>query len=97
MKVYFGVPVKILKDIPSSKVPKNARRVHPTWGDKQILAPWVLKYLKKKRPRDCLAIVAFTAEDLYPRESWNFVFGMASLKERVGVWSIYRKQNSSFL
>jgi archaemetzincin len=31
-----------------------------------------------------------TAEDLYPDEDWNFVFGQASLSERVGVWSMYR-------
>ena len=28
--------------------------------------------------------------DLWPGEDWNFVFGQASLRERVGVWSIYR-------
>jgi archaemetzincin len=29
-------------------------------------------------------------EDLYPAESWNFVFGYASLSERVGVYSFAR-------
>ena len=33
---------------------------------------------------------AFTASHLWPGEGWNFVFGQASLAERVGVWSIYR-------
>lgn len=31
-----------------------------------------------------------TAHDLYPAEDWNFVFGQASLVERVGVWSLAR-------
>jgi archaemetzincin len=29
-------------------------------------------------------------EDLYPEPSWNFVFGQASLRERVGVYSFAR-------
>jgi archaemetzincin len=29
-------------------------------------------------------------EDLYPEPSWNFVFGQASLNERVGVYSFAR-------
>jgi archaemetzincin len=29
-------------------------------------------------------------EDLYPESSWNFVFGQASLRERVGVYSFAR-------
>jgi len=29
-------------------------------------------------------------EDLYPEPSWNFVFGQASLTERVGVYSFAR-------
>ena len=28
--------------------------------------------------------------DLWPGPGWNFVFGQASLKERVGVWSMAR-------
>ncbi|MGE5192634.1 MAG: Zn-dependent protease, partial [Deltaproteobacteria bacterium] len=30
---------------------------------------------------------------LKPGEGWNFVFGQASLSDRVGVWSIYRFGN----
>ena len=29
-------------------------------------------------------------QDLYPEPSWNFVFGQASLRERVGVYSFVR-------
>jgi len=34
--------------------------------------------------------MAITMEDLYPVPSWNFVFGQASLKGRVGVYSFIR-------
>jgi archaemetzincin len=46
--------------------------------------------LKQHRPTNALAYIAFTSSDLWPGEGWNFVFGQASLNERVGVWSIYR-------
>ena len=41
-------------------------------------------------PADAAAYIAFTASDLWPGAGWNFVFGQASLRERVGVWSIHR-------
>ena len=28
--------------------------------------------------------------DLYPEDDWNFVFGMASLRKRTGVFSLAR-------
>jgi len=33
---------------------------------------------------------SFPAADLWPGEGWNYVFGQASLDDRVGVWSINR-------
>jgi predicted Zn-dependent protease len=38
-------------------------------------------------------VVQFTAVDLFPAPSWNFVFGQASLAGRVGVWSFARNGN----
>jgi archaemetzincin len=35
-------------------------------------------------------MLAVTMADLYPKESWNFVFGEATYKERVGVFSLAR-------
>jgi archaemetzincin len=35
-------------------------------------------------------VLGITAVDLWPGDGWNFVFGQASLKERVGVWSMAR-------
>lgn len=91
MQIYFGLPVRIKKDMSLSVIPTKARRVHPTWGDKQILSTYVLSdVLRPRLPKDAVAYIAFTTSDLWPGEGWNFVFGMASLAERVGVWSIYR-------
>jgi archaemetzincin len=38
-------------------------------------------------PEDTFAIVSVTLEDLYPDPNWNFVFGRASPRHRVGVYS----------
>jgi archaemetzincin len=37
-----------------------------------------------------VAVLAITNEDLWPGGNWNFVFGQASLVDRVGVWSTAR-------
>jgi archaemetzincin len=92
---FYGLPVKTLKDLPLATIPDKARRAHPTSGDKQILTPYVLDDLLKPRlPADAFALIAFTASDLWPGAGWNFVFGQASLRDRVGVWSIYRFGNA---
>lgn len=91
MEIYFGLPVKIQEDLPLRIIPRSAQRTHPTWGDKQILTTYVLEeVLAPHLPADAVASIAFTASDLWPGEEWNFVFGQASLTQRVGVWSIYR-------
>jgi len=88
---YFNRPVKIRQDVPLSVIPDKARRKHPSWGMDQILTTYVLEdVLHPKLPGDAAAYIAFTASDLWPGEGWNFVFGQASLRFRVGVWSIYR-------
>ena len=91
MGIYFGLPVEIRDDLPLSLVPEGARRVHPGWGDRQLLTTYILdRVLRPRLPDDAAAYIAFTASDLWPGEGWNFVFGQATLYQRVGVWSIYR-------
>ena len=88
---HFNLPTKMCEQLPLSLVPARARRTHPAWGDKQILTSYVLDELLRPRlPDDAFAYIAFTASDLWPGEGWNFVFGQASLRQRVGVWSVYR-------
>lgn len=89
--LYYGLPVTVKDALPLSVIPAKARRTHPTWGVKQILSTYVLrKVLRPRLPDDAMACLAFTASDLWPGEGWNFVFGQASLRHRVGVWSIHR-------
>jgi len=89
--IYFQLPVKVRDDLSLDVIPREARREHPTWHVKQILSTYVLdKVLRPRLPTDACAYIALTTSDLWPGRGWNFVFGQASLSERVGVWSIAR-------
>ena len=91
MGAYFELPVKVREQLPLKLIPEKARRTHPTWGDKQILTTYVLsEVLRPQLPKDACVLIAFTTSDLWPGSGWNFVFGQALLRGRVGVWSIYR-------
>jgi archaemetzincin len=65
-------------------------RTNSMTGRRQVLTTDVLHWLKGKLPGDGFCLLAITMEDLYPEASWNFVFGQASLDERVGVYSFAR-------
>lgn len=89
---YFQLPTQLLEPLPESVIPPDRQRDHPSWGNRQLHSVYILdEVLRPRVPADAAALIAFTAIDLYPEESWNFVFGQASLRHRVGVWSIYRK------
>jgi len=51
--------------------------------------------LKPILPADAAALIAFTVDDLYPDESKSYVFGQASLENRVGVWSLARLDDNA--
>ena len=86
---YFVMDVVVL---PSLSITGRAitTRINPFTRNRQILTGDVLALLKKKLPADAFCLLAITMEDLYPHSSWNFVFGQASLRERVGVFSFAR-------
>jgi archaemetzincin len=91
LSVFFDCPVKVQRQIALASIPARARRTHPSWGDSQVLTGYILhEVLEPERHADALAYLALTASDLWPGRGWNFVFGEASLRQRIGVWSIYR-------
>jgi archaemetzincin len=71
-------------------------RVNVGTKRRQLFAPDALAWLGKRLPEDAFGVVAVTMEDLYPDPSWNFVLGMASLKDRVGVQSLARQDPAFF-
>jgi archaemetzincin len=89
--LFFDVPVHVRRRVPLADIPARARRTHPSWGVKQILTTYILReILEPDFPDGALAYLALTARDLWPGKGWNFVFGQANLRRRVGVWSIHR-------
>ena len=86
---FFAMEVKALAATPLDASKFTSRR-NPNTGNLQILTGDVLDFLKARVPADGFCVLAITMEDLYPEPSWNFVFGQASLRERVGVYSFAR-------
>lgn len=71
-------------------------RSNPLTGNRQILTTDVLKRLRKTAPPEAFCVLAVTMEDLYPDPAWNFVFGQASPRYRVGVFSFARYDPAFF-
>jgi archaemetzincin len=92
--IYFSLPIKTREGLSLDLVPKSARRKPASFRSEQILTTYVLSDLLKPRlPKDAVAMIALTTSDLWPGEGWNYLFGQASLSDRVGIWSINRYGN----
>uniref|UniRef100_A0A8D0A4Q2 Archaemetzincin-2 n=1 Tax=Sander lucioperca TaxID=283035 RepID=A0A8D0A4Q2_SANLU len=77
---FYGLPVKFLPAVTVTKTRCSFRvtAIHTTF--RSSLISWgVAKKLLK--PKDAFCIIGITMIDLYPNDSWNFVFGKASLSE----------------
>jgi archaemetzincin len=86
---YFMLPVRILPPLRLEGRDMTTRQ-NPTTRNRQLLTTDILTALKKRIPKDAFCLLGITMEDLYPDPTWNFVFGQASLRERVGVYSFAR-------
>lgn len=85
--IWFDLPVRTLE--PSGLPAQGWHRDKP-WG-RQYETGWFLRQLlPERRPPEAICTFAVTMADLYPDDSWNYVFGEASLSDRVGVWSFAR-------
>ncbi len=87
--LFFTLNVKLLDPLKQKNLSVTSRK-NPRGGHKQLLAPDLLNELKQRLPDDAFCMLGITMVDLYPEPSWNFVFGQASLRERVGVFSFAR-------
>lgn len=86
---FYGLKVKFLEPV-SVSATKCSFRVNEHTQNLQIHTGHILAFLKKNKPEDAFCIVGITMIDLYPRDSWNFVFGQASLSSGVGIFSFAR-------
>lgn len=86
---YFGMDVLARAEVGVAGQ-RFTTRINSFTKKQQILSTDVLAYLEKRVPEDAYCLLALTMVDLYPEPSWNFVFGQASLRNRVGVYSFAR-------
>jgi archaemetzincin len=88
--VFFDSKVRIE---PTLALPSQGSRLRQS-GDTswyQYRTGVILEQLLEPHlPDDAICMLAVTMADLYPDDSWNFVFGEASLSARVGVYSLAR-------
>ena len=88
---FFGLRLTIEPTFPLTDIPATAQRVFAPASPRQLLTSYLLnEVLKNFRQPEDAAVLGITALDLWPGAGWNFVFGQASLADRVGVWSMAR-------
>jgi archaemetzincin len=85
---FFPLEVKALAPVPLGRAFTTRR--NPYTQHALLRTGNVLEFLKGRLPADAFCIPAIIMQDLYPEPSWNFVFGQASLRERVGVYRFAR-------
>jgi archaemetzincin len=86
---FFGMNVKV-QPIVWLETTASRSRINTATEKRQFLTGDLLRYLRRELPDDAYARLGITLEDLYPGPKWNFVFGEASLRFRVGVYSFAR-------
>jgi len=87
LQAYFALDTRLLPERPIAEVNVGLRSHR---GGRQLLTGTVLAGLRAQVPTDAYAVIGITSEDLYPEDDWNFVFGQASFRERIGVHSVAR-------
>ena len=86
---FFLLDVAVLPSI-SLKEVAITERINPHEGQRQLLTTDILRLLARRLPDDAFCLLGMSMLDLYPDPNWNFVFGQASLRNRVGVFSFSR-------
>jgi archaemetzincin len=80
--------VKVAEQMKS--LSKIQKRVNEYTEKLQYNARDILAQLRTKLPADAFCMVGVCMTDLYPKDEWNFVFGIASIRDRTGVFSFAR-------
>jgi archaemetzincin len=91
--IWFDLPTRVERPVGLPEKGWHRLRRFP-WQDrptKQYQTGYFLyELLPGSLPEDAVCYLAITMVDLYPDEQWNFVFGQASLSDRIGVFSMAR-------
>ena len=93
-EAFFMMPVVVRAPIDLATARITSRK-NPYSGQEQLLTADILNFLRGQLPSDAFCMLGITTIDLYPDPSWNFVFGQASLRDRVGVYSFARYEGQA--
>lgn len=91
--VWYDLDIRVLAP---AELPKEEwQRVrHFRWSEEPVTQFQTRYFLDRLLPRnlpdDAVSLIGVTMADLYPEPSWNYVFGQADLRHRVGVYSLAR-------
>ena len=97
LEIFYQIKVEILPQISEKTIPKFSRRIGSE-NNEQLLASYILdSILKPEKHKNQIALMAISEMDLYPKPEWNYVFGLASYKDRVGVTSVFRFQDDKLI
>lgn len=88
LRRFFDLQTVVLPVVSDTIVPPSARRILA--GQLQLKTGFIMNYLQQAIPDDGIVMMAITPIDLYPSGDFNFVFGQARTKNRVGVSSFNR-------
>ncbi len=95
LQIFFQLETKVLENVSNDIIPNHARRIGDV-GQEQFLAGYILTdVLKEESPNKRIALMAVTEKDLYPKPEWNYVFGLASYRDKIAVSSMYRMQKEA--
>ncbi|MET3026665.1 archaemetzincin family Zn-dependent metalloprotease [Flavobacterium sp. UW10123] len=95
LQIFFQLETKVLENVSNDIIPNRARRMGDV-GQEQFLAGYILTdVLKEENPNKRIALMAITEKDLYPKPEWNYVFGLASYRDKIAVSSMYRMQKEA--
>jgi len=88
-EAFFSMAVRVLPVLPYG-LGRITTRINSSTHQVQLLTTDILDLLKQRLAHDAYYLLGITLRDLYPDPQWNFVFGQASLHDRVGVYSFAR-------
>jgi archaemetzincin len=94
LSIFYSCETELIRlEVDYEKIPEKYYRFNEK-EEIQVLTDFFLKkLLVDNLPKDAFAMIGCTTYDIFPDPQWNFVFGQASLNNRVGVWSMRRLGN----
>lgn len=93
--LFYQLPCRLRKTSDVHLLPPHQRIGYD--GQTQLRAGYLLdSILYPNLAPDALCNLALTAQDLFPSDDWNYVFGLASYHKRVSVSSLFRFQTEHY-